>query len=131
MSMLLGHFHAWLVMHHHKHLKIQQCCFSKKKEKKNSTMLESENKTIASKLKTLQIIIIGKKEKEKEKKKSPLHYSVTTNTTLNFTPKIDTYGIKNIYKREKKRIYYQPKLCFSNQVIFLSVCEERERENLT
>ena len=99
--MLLGHFHAWLVMHHHKHLKIQQCCFSKKKEKKNSTMLESENKTIASKLKTLQIIIIGKKEKEKEKKKSPLHYSVTTNTTLNFTPKIDTYGIKNIYKKEK------------------------------
>ena len=67
-------------------------------------MLESENNTIASKLKTLQIIIIGKKEKEKEKekKKSPLHYSVTTNTTLNFTPKIDMYGIKNIYKREKK-----------------------------
>ena len=94
-------------------------------------MLESENNTIASKLKTLQIIIIGKKEKEKEKKKSLLHYSVTTNTTLNFTPKIDTYGIKNIYKREKKRIYYQPKLCFSNQVIFLSVCEERERKDLT
>ena len=63
-------------------------------------MLESENNTIASKLKTLQIIIIGKKEKEK--KKSPLHYSFTTNTTLNFTPKIDTYGIKNIYKRGKK-----------------------------
>ena len=99
--MLLGHFHAWLVMHHHKHLKIQQCCFSKKeKKKKNSTMLESENNTIASKLKTLQIIIIGKKEKEK--KKSPLHYSFTTNTTLNFTPKIDTYSIKNIYKRGKK-----------------------------
>ena len=92
-------------------------------------MLESENNTIASKLKTLQIIIIGKKEKEK--KKSPLHYSFTTNTTLNFTPKIDTYGIKNIYKRGKKRIYYQSKLCFSNQVIFLSVCEERERKNLT
>ena len=63
-------------------------------------MLESENNTIASKLKTLQIIIIGKKEKEK--KKSPLHYSFTTNTTLNFTPKIDTYVSKTFIKGEKK-----------------------------